>query len=154
MPYNVTIGRFSTDRPNFHGYIIRFCADRVPHTRRTSFEALYFGNQGGYQTLNWYITQSTGVPGRHLEYRSDVHQRLGKLALNVLALCCSSTVHHIPDSIQYRPPYTKFEDQIRFIGSPLDLMRAHSLVHYQKWYEAGILRCGLERVPTRRYGPA
>ena len=71
---------FDTDRPNFHAYIIRFCAiplDSTPTSARfASFEYLSFDNHRGVGYIRWLISQTTAIATSNIQFHCDNHPNL------------------------------------------------------------------------------
>ena len=71
---------FDTDRPNFHAYIIRFCAippDSTPTSARfASFEYLSFDNYRGIVFIRWLISQTTAIATANIQFHCDDHPNL------------------------------------------------------------------------------
>ena len=71
---------FDTDRPNFHAYVIRFCAmsPELPASspRFASFEHLSFDNNHGIAHVRWLISQTTGIMTTNIQFTCDAHPSL------------------------------------------------------------------------------
>jgi hypothetical protein len=65
VPFRLRTQGFDTDRPNFHGYVIRFYTvlpeSHPSWPRYSSFEYLEFDNRRGFRHIRWLISQNTAI---------------------------------------------------------------------------------------------
>ena len=107
MPVGTQIRGYQTDRPNFHGYILRFCAHSTVSHQYSNVESLEFDNMRGIRHVRWLIAQATAIFPAQLEFRSAMHPWItqafnNSATLGELCDICAQvrndhlTVHAIP----------------------------------------------------------